>query len=454
MHSAVDARRIKPWQESSPVDGMIVYWMSRDQRLRDNWALLYAQELALSTEQPLAVVFCLVPEFLDATWRQYGFMLKGLIELEAELRTMNIRFFLLQGQPEDQVVHFCRSRKVGALVCDFSPLRINRGWKNKVAENARVPFFEVDTHNIVPCWFVSPKQEYAAYTLRPKLHRVLPDFLTDIPPVRKHPYGTVEGAAGTDWDRAEKALELDRGLPEVQWMLPGEAAGQKAMDAFVREKLADYAEERNDPSKNGQSDLSPYLHFGQLSAQRLAYEVSRAGMAEESTDAFLEELVVRKELSDNFCFHNPYYDSVEGFPRWAKETLALHEGDEREHLYSLDVLEKGQTHDQLWNAAQLEMVKRGKMHGYMRMYWAKKILEWTKSPQQAMATAICLNDKYSLDGRDPNGYVGIAWSIGGVHDRAWGERPIFGKIRYMSYRGSRTKFDVAGYIEKVAAYQP
>ena len=454
MHSAVDARRIQPWQESSPVDGMVVYWMSRDQRLRDNWALLYAQELALSAEQPLAVVFCLVPEFLGATWRQYGFMLKGLIELEAELRTMNIRFFLLQGQPEEQVVRFCRNQEVGALVCDFSPLSIHRGWKKRVAENARVPFFEVDAHNTVPCWFVSPKQEYAAYTLRPKLHRVLPDFLTDIPPVQKHPYGTIEGSARTDWDRAEKALELDREVPEVQWLLPGEAAGQKAMDVFIREKLADYAEERNDPSKNGQSDLSPYLHFGQLSAQRLAYEVSRADMGEESTDAFLEELVVRKELSDNFCFHNPYYDSVEGFPRWAKETLSLHEGDEREYLYSLDVLEKGQTHDPLWNAAQLEMVKRGKMHGYMRMYWAKKILEWTKLPQKAMATAIYLNDKYSLDGRDPNGYVGIAWSIGGVHDRAWGERPIFGKIRYMSYRGSKSKFDVAGYLEKVAAYQP
>ena len=201
---------------------------------------------------------------------------------------------------------------------------------------------------------------------------------------------------------------------------------------------------------NGQSNLSPYIHFGHLSAQRVAIEVTKAVAPQEDKSAFLEELIVRRELSDNFCLYNPDYDNVNGFHQWASSTLNNHKDDEREFIYALNEFENALTHDPLWNAAQLEMVKTGKMHGYMRMYWAKKILEWTKSPEQAMEFAIYLNDKYSLDGRDPNGYTGIAWSIGGVHDRAWSERPIFGKIRYMNYNGCKRKFDVNSYISAVS----
>ncbi len=172
-------------------------------------------------------------------------------------------------------------------------------------------------------------------------------------------------------------------------------------------------------------------------------------MASHIKDAFLEELIIRRELSDNFCFYNPRYDSFDGFPEWARKTLNEHRKDRRPYLYSLEQFETAQTHDKLWNAAQTEMVKRGKMHGYMRMYWAKKILEWTPSPEVAMEVAIHLNNRYELDGRDPNGYAGIAWSIGGVHDRAWNERNIFGKIRYMSYNGCKSKFNIEGYVEHV-----
>jgi len=199
-------------------------------------------------------------------------------------------------------------------------------------------------------------------------------------------------------------------------------------------------------NQKGQSNLSPYLHFGQISAQRIALEVRKARLDPEAQKAFLEELIIRRELSDNYCYYNPDYDRPSGFPAWAQKTQATHQDDRREYDYSSEQLEKAQTHDPLWNAAQMEMVHKGKMHGYMRMYWAKKILEWTKSPEEAQRIAITLNDKYELDGRDPNGYTGIAWSIGGVHDRAWGERPVFGKIRYMSYNGSKSKFDVKGYI--------
>ncbi|MBN2520958.1 MAG: hypothetical protein JXB17_10665 [Bacteroidales bacterium] len=168
----------------------------------------------------------------------------------------------------------------------------------------------------------------------------------------------------------------------------------------------------------------------------------------ENTEAFLEELIVRKELSDNYCYYNVNYDSYEGFPEWAKQTLKIHRYDEREYVYELIDFESANTHDDLWNAAQIELIETGKIHGYMRMYWAKKILEWTKSPEKALKTAIYLNDKYAMDGRDPNGYTGCAWAIGGVHDRAWSERPVFGKIRYMNCNGAKRKFDVEEYISK------
>ncbi len=198
-----------------------------------------------------------------------------------------------------------------------------------------------------------------------------------------------------------------------------------------------------------QSRLSPYLHFGQLSAQRVALEVQAFDADIPAQEAFLEQLVVRRELSDNFCFHEPAYDRCEGFPAWALKTLEAHRRDPRPYLYALDEFEEARTHDPLWNAAQSQMVASGRMHGYLRMYWAKKILEWTESPEKAMRVAVYLNDRYQLDGRDPNGYAGIAWCIGGVHDRAWGERPVFGKVRYMSAGGARRKFDVAAYLEKV-----
>jgi len=239
---------------------------------------------------------------------------------------------------------------------------------------------------------------------------------------------------------------VNRTVGELDWIKPGERAAKKMLDEFISNRLKDYDTYRNDPNKKGQSDLSSYLHFGQLSAQHVALEVRNAKIEEKEKNAFLEELIVRRELADNFCFYNQYYNDFEGFPDWARKTLNDHRKDKREYIYPADVFEQAGTHDELWNAAQIEMNRTGKMHGYMRMYWAKKILEWTKNPEEAIKTSIYLNDKYELDGRDPNGYTGIAWSIGGVHDRPWFERPVFGKIRYMSSRGPQKKFDVQKYI--------
>jgi deoxyribodipyrimidine photo-lyase len=236
---------------------------------------------------------------------------------------------------------------------------------------------------------------------------------------------------------------------EIEWLKPGEKEGKKICHHFIKNKLSDYDRGRNDPNRDAQSRLSPYLHFGQISAQRVALEVLKNGAQGPNRDAFLEELIVRRELADNYCYYNPDYDNFQGFPDWAKKSLKEHRKDKRDYVYTYKQFEEGKTHDSLWNAAQKEMVKTGKMHGYMRMYWAKKILEWTDTPEQAQKIAIDLNNKYELDGRDPNGYTGIAWSIGGVHDRAWFNRPIFGKIRFMSAKGAQSKFDVNAYISKV-----
>lgn len=449
MKKKMNQNRVRMSNKKDRGDGPVFYWMSRDQRAHNNWALLFAQELAKEKKVPLGVVFCLVPDFLQATIRQYDFMLRGLEETEKNLADKNIPFVLLMGSPREKIPQYVRHVQAGALVSDFDPLTIKRKWKDGVVRQLDVPFYEVDSHNIIPCWMASPKQEFAAYTFRPKVKKLVSDFIDAFPPLKKHPFAWKAVAKNVDWDTVQKSLKVDRSVSPVDWVDPGEKAAQKTLRYFIKNKLATYAEERNDPNIDALSNLSPYLHFGHISAQHVALEVQKADVPEEDRESFLEELIVRRELADNYCYYNKNYDNFRGFPDWAKKSLDEHRRDKREYLYSLDQLERGLTHDVLWNAAQMEVVKIGKMHGYMRMYWAKKILEWTKTPEEAQKIAITLNDKYELDGRDPNGYTGIAWSIGGVHDRAWFSRPVFGKVRYMSFGGARSKFDVDAFMKKV-----
>jgi len=439
--------RIRKLNDFRSVTGRpVIYWMSRDQRVNDNWALIFSQELAEELSSPLAVVFCLTPIFLNATLRQYSFMLKGLQEVESNLAKLDMPFFLLTGFPQNELPSFIRAHKVGALVADFDPLRIKREWRNGVVNQIAIPAYEVDAHNIVPCWSASPKQEYGAHTFRPKIHRVLPEFLDEFPKLKRHRIKWNGEIPTVDWAKAEKSLQADRNVTAVDWIQSGEKGANRHLNRFINDKLQHYAARRNDPTQDGQSNLSPCLHFGQISAQRVVLEVGKSGI---DAPEFLEELIVRRELSDNFCYYNQAYDSTDGFPDWARRTLDEHRSDPRLEVYTFDKLEHSQTYDRLWNASQREMVIRGKMHGYMRMYWAKKILEWSPSPEEALKRCIYLNDHYELDGRDPSGYTGIAWSIGGVHDRAWASRPIFGKVRYMSYDGCARKFDVNRYIQQV-----
>jgi deoxyribodipyrimidine photo-lyase len=458
----MNPKRIRTILSGKPGSGPVAYWMSRDQRVEDNWALLFARMMASEADVPVFVVFCLVGRFLGAIRRQYEFMLKGLQEVEGTLARKKIPFFFLRGDPGEEIPDFIERYEIGTLVTDFSPLRIKRMWTEKVASGIKVPFFEVDAHNVVPCWEVSKKQEYAARTFRPKLLRLLPEFLTEYPELESNPdfpevfsrsgkseaFPEVEKNAVGTFLPEELLEEKDGFLPDSSLFEAGETAARKVMGEFLTNKLDSYSTLRNDPTKDVLSNLSPYLHFGHISAQRVALKVENKKADLRSKEVFLDELLVRKELADNFCYYNPFYDSFDGFPEWAKKTLNSHRRDQRGHIFTLEELETGRTYDPLWNASQIELLRKGKMHSYMRMYWAKKLLEWSESPEKALKTAIYLNDKYELDGRDPNGYAGIAWSIGGVHDRAWQEREIFGKIRYMSYEGSKKKFDIKSYIAK------
>ncbi len=451
MHKLVDPRRIKPLNGKETGRGPVIYWMSRDQRVEDNWAMLYARELAMNNKEQMVVAFCLAPEFLGAGYRQFDFMIRGLMQVEKRLQGLRIPFLMLPGKPGEEIVRFSKIIDAGVVVTDFDPLKVKRGWKETAGSNLDCALIEVDAHNIVPCRIASGKMEYGAYTLRPKINRLLNEFLTVFPALAPqenedhHFFGT------NDWQHIHSLIPAGSHAPAAEWIIPGEKAAHRAMDLFIDGPLDEYASLRNDPNAAGQSGLSPYIHFGHLASQRIALCVKESRAATASKEAFLEELIVRKELSDNLCLYNPMYDSFSGFPRWAQISLDIHRKDERQYLYSAGELERSATHDDLWNAAQTEMVRTGRMHGYMRMYWAKKILEWTKDPEEAVKTAIYLNDAYELDGRDPNGYAGIAWAMGGLHDRPWSERPVFGKIRYMSYNGCRSKFNIRQYINRISA---
>ncbi len=449
MKPLVDPRRGRTLADGRIGAGPVVYWMQRDQRAEDNWALLAACQRAAELDRPLVVVFCLVSEFLEATMRQFGFMLCGLEETAAALARHRITFELLQGPPSEVLPPLLHELDAAALVTDFNPLRISRAWKADVLKRVRLPVCEVDAHNVVPAWMASPKLEVGARTLRPKIHRLLPEFLTEFPSQLPELPQLKRKMRPIDWDACRQSLKVRRDIGEVAAWKPGSKAGMSRLKTFVTSILTTYADGRNDPNQAAQSDLSPYLHFGQIAPQRVALAVARAAVGDEAKAAFLEELIVRRELADNFCLYEPRYDSIAAFARWARESLQEHLSDRRTWLYTVDQLERAETHDLLWNAAQRQMVVHGKMHGYLRMYWGKKILEWSREPGEALAIANLLNDRYELDGRDPNGYAGTAWSIGGVHDRAWPSRPIFGKVRYMNQNGCRGKFDVDDFVRRI-----
>jgi deoxyribodipyrimidine photo-lyase len=426
--------------------------MARDQRVHDNHALAAAQRQAIASGVPLAVVFCLLPQTGQRAQEHYRFMIEGLREVEAELEQYNIPFMMVIGDPLQRLGGVLHHLKPIAVYFDMSPLRGPRKLHQAIADAAECAIYEVDTHNVVPVWQASDHQEIGARTLRPKVNRLMPDYLDPAPELQKQVIEWPGTIKSLEWlnSRIDEVVEaIPANHTDISRIIPGEKAAQATLQDFVESRLEGYADNRNDPTVDGQSELSPYLHYGQLSAAMVVRAVLQAAgdnpSLQPDADRLIEELVVRKELSDNFCWYNGNYDSLKGVPEWAQRSLQKHVEDPRQFSYTLEEFKNAQTHDLAWNAAQLQLIKSGKIHGYMRMYWAKKVLEWSSTPEEALQTLLYLNDFYHLDGGDPNGYVGILWSIAGLHDRPWGERPVYGVVRSMVYTGLKRKFDIKKY---------
>jgi len=425
----------------------VVYWMQAAQRADFNHALEYAMGIANSSRKPLITVFALTA-YPEANLRHYQFMLEGLAQTQHILAGRGIQLVVRIGRPAEVLAAF--SDKADIIITDDGYLRIQRDWRQEVAESVDCEMIEVVTTLIVPVQTASDKENFSAGTLRPRIHRQLGAFLTGFKSSRlnsrlhrtdKLPESLPLG----DIDTILKKLNIDRSVPASKVFLGGPAEASRHLKVFISQKLDSYGGQRNDPSLDIQSHLSPYLHFGQISPLEIALAVSATDSP--GKDAFLEELIVRRELAFNYVWYNRRYDEYDALPNWAINTLNVHAKDQREYVYTLEQFENARTHDPAWNAAQMEMVLTGKMHNYMRMYWGKKILEWTKTPRQAFEWALYLNNKYQLDGRDPNSFAGVAWCFG-KHDRPWGQRPVFGKVRYMNYAGLKRKFRPEDYIQK------
>jgi deoxyribodipyrimidine photo-lyase len=437
-----------------PNGSCVVYWMQRAQRGIDNHAVDLAVEIANLLGLPLVVYFAGISNFPHANLRHYLFLNQGLPDIEADLAARNISF-VMRRAPHESHERLLADVRAAFLIGDENPMREPERWRKHLSSRIKIPFWTVDTDVVVPSKLME-KAQYGAYTIRPRLYRLLPEYLHAYQNPRaeyawKRPRGFHSDSVHEDMTRGWK--DMDRSVGPVEAWKGGTHAALERLKLFTGELLADYDAQRNHPEIDGTSCMSPYLHFGHLGPNTIALAVDAAVNANPklrpARDSYFNELIVWRELAVNFVRYTPKYDSPECAESWAKATIAKHARDERERLYTVHQLESAQTHDQLWNAGQIQMVRHGWMHNYVRMYWAKKILEWTPDVGTAMKYAIYLNDKYFLDGRDPNGYAGIAWAILGKFDRAWGERPVFGKIRYMSGASTGKKFNSKRYIEQV-----
>ncbi len=446
MNSLIETDRIQQLNNQSlSQKNLVIYWMQASQRTSYNHALAYAIDQANKLNQPLIVYFGLTDSFPDANRRHYFFMLQGLKETQNQLKNHGIQMVLRKESPEKGILEL--AKKASLVVVDRGYLTIQQQWRNYAAGAISCPLIQVETDVIIPIETTSQKEEFSAATIRPKIHRNLPHYLKEITIPAIENQGAKQEFESLDLANIEtviNTLDIDNSVIPVTSFHGGTLQAEKHLETFIKQKL-DLYPNRNDPSDNIMSNMSPYLHFGQISPLYIARRIMHSGSP--ASEAYLEELIVRRELSMNYVFYNQNYDKYSGLPDWAQATLNDHRIDKRPHLYSLAELEHAETHDPYWNATQQEMIQTGKMHSYMRMYWGKKILEWTEQPEKAYETTIYLNNRYELDGRDPNGYTGIAWCYG-KHDHPWKERAIFGKIRYMNDKGLERKFDIHKYAQR------
>jgi deoxyribodipyrimidine photo-lyase len=428
-----------------------------NRRAESNHALAYAARLANESDLPLLVYEGLTCMYPHASDRLHTFVLEGVPDTARQLRSVGVGFifYLRRSRSDPNDILYRLASHARAVVTDDYPAFIARVYNARVPRRIDAPYIVVDSSCVVPMNSIE-KLEYAAYTIRPKIAKLLPACLRPVEPLRMrrrfkgplsafHTEVTAENIADL-----VAGCEIDHSVRPAIGFRGGANAAQRRFRTFLEHRLRRYARDRNEPSANATSDLSPYLHFGHISALHIALQVkSYAEKNRLIADEFLEQLIVRRELAFNFARHAGEPASLDHLPEWALQTLRDHAADKRPQIYSLDELERAVTYDELWNAAQKELLLRGKIHGYYRMYWGKKIIEWSCSYEDALHAMVYLHDRYALDGRDPNTYANILWCFG-LHDRPWPERPIFGKVRYMSLDGMRRKTDVAAYVKTIA----
>jgi deoxyribodipyrimidine photo-lyase len=447
----IQQERIRLLNEKDGRDGdYVLYWMQEAQRAEYNHALEYAVQRANELDQRLLVVFGLTDGYPEANARHYAFLLEGLQEVKEDLQKRGIKLVVQKGSPDEVALAY--GENASLIVCDMSYLRLQKKWRERVAEEAGCSVVQVETEAVVPVELASNKQEHAARTLRPKIREHLADFLVELEPTEVGKKSINMKDDGLDLSDVGKLLDdmnLDKSVEPLSHLFRGGPhEAKKILEDFIKNRLGTYVEHRNQPQTDDISHMSKYLHYGHVSPVYVALKIRREGKGKENIDSYVEEVIVRRELSMNFCHYTPDYDSFSCLPGWAKETLKEHTGDEREYVYAREQLEGAETHDEYWNAAMKEMVYTGYMHNYMRMYWGKKILEWSPTPEEAYETTLYLNNKYFVDGRDPNSYANVAW-VFGQHDRGWKEREVFGKVRYMSENGLKRKAKPNEYVRKV-----
>jgi deoxyribodipyrimidine photo-lyase len=436
----------------------VVYWMQRAMRIEGNPALDIAIEAANLLDLPVVVYFQVIPNYPNANLRHYHFLQQGLRDVEEDAAERGVGFVVRRTPATLEA--FLVEVNAALLIGDENRCREPERWRKVLAARLRIPFWTVDADVVVPSR-VFDRTFVLLHHFRPHLKRELPKYLVAPKKIKPHRAWKKPKQLESwplDADITQGFAKLDRSLGPVDSFTGGTHAALKRLKEFAGEELKDYDDTRNHPEVRGTSRLSPYLHFGNIGPLTIAMAVRKAAAdgkaSHEAAEKFLDELIGWRELAVLFVRHEPNYDNWECAAPWARKTLLEHAGDPRPGRYTFEQLERATTGDELWNAAQREMVETGWMHNYMRMYWGKKILEWAPDPATAFDWAVVLNDRYELDGRDPNGYAGIAWAIVGRHDRPWFDRPIFGLVRTMTAASTAKKFDARRYIEQNELEKP
>jgi deoxyribodipyrimidine photo-lyase len=447
--------RVRKLNDRELGEGYVLYWSQMNRRVESNHALAFAADLANQRGTPVLFYEGLTCTYPFANDRFHTFLLEGVPETARRLEKLGIGyvFHLRKRRADRNDALYKLAAGAAAVVTDDYPTFIAAQHNRSVPSRLEIPYYAVDSSCIVPMAHFD-KQEYAAYTIRPKMRKALAGYLNPVPPIRmKKKWSAAASPLHCEVNETNiatlvDACEIDHTVaPSVEFR-GGRKEGERRLRRFLEHNLRRYAKTSNQPSEQSTSGMSPYLHFGVISSLEIA--LAAKSYAEEHkliAEEFLEQLIVRRELAFNFARFCPNPGKLNALPNWARATLLKHAEDKRDPIYTREQFELAQTHDELWNAAQREMLRDGIIHGYYRMYWGKKIIEWSRTHEDALDTMIYLHDKYALDGRDPNTYTNILWCFG-LHDRPWQERPIFGMVRYMSLDGMKRKTDVKAYVEK------